>query len=264
MGNALVLHSWVVAMSRSGDTAAGSLGPGLRNPYSVLPDWLYPTFVVVALSAFSLYAAWVVLFFPNGRAGPYLSPFTSPEIHVTVAGFAIPTGIWIFWVPLLFRATCYYYRKALFRGFLGDPRSCAASEGRGGPYHGETRLLVFNNLHRFIFYLTTAQVVVLWYDTIAAFVYQGAPHLGIGNALMLVNVVCLSAYTFGCHAFRHLAGGGLDCFSCHRARYQLWRGVTVLNVRHDRWAWVSMFTVWGVDLYIRLLILGVIPAAAWV
>ena len=49
----------------------------------------------------------------------------------------------------------------------------------------------------------------------------------------------------------------------HRARYTLWKGVTILNVRHDRWAWVSMFTVWGTDVYIRLLMHGVLPHAAW-
>ena len=246
--------------------ASGAAAPrvAVRNPYSALPNWLYPTFVVVVLSAFALYAAWVVLFFPDGRFGPYLSPFNSPEFHVSIAGFAIPTGIWIFWIPLTFRLTCYYYRKALFRGYLFHPRSCAVAEPQRGTYHGETRVLLYDHLHRFAFYVTAIQVVVLWYDAIAAFSYQGAFHVGLGNALMLVNVVCLTAYTFGCHAFRHLAGGRLDCLSCHQARYRLWRGVTVLNVRHDRWAWASMFTVWGVDLYIRLLLLGVLPAAAWV
>jgi len=228
-----------------------------------VPDWVYPTVVVTVLTAFSLYAAWVVLLFPDGRYGPYLSPFSSPELHVTIAGLAVPAGIWIFWIPLTFRATCYYYRKALFRGFLWHPRSCAAAEPSRGTYRGETRLLVYNNLHRFAFYVTAAQVVVLWYDAAAAFVLDGRFHLGLGCALLLVNVVCLSAYTFGCHALRHLAGGGLDCLSCHRARHRLWRGVTVLNVRHELWAWTSMFTVWGVDLYIRLLMTGVLPHAAW-
>jgi len=37
----------------------------------------------------------------------------------------------------------------------------------------------------------------------------------------------------------------------------------VLNVRHELWAWTSMFTVWGVDLYIRLLITGTIPHGPW-
>ena len=235
----------------------------VRNPYSVLPNWVYPTCVVIFLTTFSVYAAWVVLFFPNGRYGPYLSPFTSPELHVTMAGFAVPTGIWIFWIPLAFRGTCYYYRKAIFRSYLWHPRSCAVGEPRRGAYRGETRLFVYNNLHRFAFYVTAAQVVILWYDAIAAFWFDGALHAGLGNALLLVNVVCLTAYTFGCHAFRHLAGGGLDCLSCHRARYRLWRGVTVLNVRHGAWAWISMFTVWGVDLYIRLLILGAIPRGPW-
>ena len=235
----------------------------VRNPYSVLPNWLYPTFVVVALSLFALYAAWVVLFFKDGRFGPYLSPFNSPEFRVAIAGFAIPTGIWIFWIPLVFRFTCYYYRKAIFRSYLWHPRSCAVHEPSRGTYHGETRLFIFNNLHRFAFYIVVLQVAVLWYDAVVSFTFNGAFHFGLGTALMLVNVVCLSGYTFGCHAFRHMAGGGLDCFSCHRARYRLWKGVTVLNIPHDRWAWVSMFTVWGVDLYIRLLQLGALPHALW-
>lgn len=252
-----------MAVTQPGATPTQARAAAVRNPYSTLPDWLYPTFVVVALSLFALYAAWVVLFFKDGRVGPYLSPFNSPEFRVTVAGFTIPTGIWIFWIPLAFRATCYYYRKAIFRSYLWHPRSCSAQEPSRGTYRGETRLFVFNNLHRFAFYVTALQVAVLWYDAIIAFNYNGAFHFGLGNVLMLVNIVCLSGYTFGCHAFRHLAGGGLDCFSCHRARYQLWKGVTVLNVRHDRWAWVSMFTVWGVDLFIRLLQLGALPSGAW-
>lgn len=235
----------------------------VRNPYSGLPNWVYPALVVVLLTAFSVYAAWVVLFFPSGRNGPYLSPFTSPELHVTIAGYAIPTGIWIFWIPLGFRLTCYYYRKAIFRGYLWHPQSCAVHEPARGTYRGETRFFVYDNLHRFALYVTVAQMAILWFDAIAAFVFNGAFHFGLGNVLMLVNVVCLSAYTFGCHAFRHLVGGGLDCFSCHPARHRLWKGVTVLNVRHEAWAWVSMFTVWGVDLYIRLLITGALPHAAW-
>ena len=251
-------------MTQPASRSAPPPAAATRNPYSVLPNWVYPTFVAVSLTAFSLYSAWVVLFFENGRYGPYLSAFNSPEIHVSVAGFAIPTGIWIFWIPLVFRFTCYYYRKAIFRSFLWHPRSCAVGEPRRGTYRGETRFFLFNNLHRFTFYITAAQVLVLWYDAIVAFFPGSGFHLGLGAALLLVNVICLSAYTFGCHAWRHLAGGGLDCFSCHRWRYRLWRRVTVLNVRHDRWAWASMFTVWGVDLYIRLLILGAIPSAGWV
>jgi len=231
----------------------------LRNPYSSLPDWVYPTFVVCVLGLFSLYAIWVVFFNTQGRFGPYLSPFYSPEVKV----WLIPPALWVAWAPLAFRLTCYYYRKAYFRSFFWHPRSCAAKEPSRGTYRGETGFWIFNNFHRFAFYLTAAQVGFLWYDVFTAIWYHGALHLGLGDLIMLINVICLSGYTFGCHAFRHLTGGGLDCFSCHRARYRLWKGVTVLNVKHDTWAWASLFTVGLTDLYIRLLIFGVIPHGAW-
>ena len=107
------------------------------------------------------------------------------------------------------------------------------------------------------------QLAFLWYDVAAQFWYGGGLHLGLGSVIMVVNVVCLSAYTIGCHAMRHLVGGGKDCLSCSRARYRAWKGVTVLNARHEAWAWVSMFSVWATDLYIRLLIHGVIPQGVW-
>ena len=56
--------------------------------------------------------------------------------------------------PLLFRATCYYYRKAYYRSFFWDPPSCAVGELRHRKYRGETAFPLFlNNLHRFLFYL---------------------------------------------------------------------------------------------------------------
>jgi hypothetical protein len=84
---------------------------------------------------------------------------------------------------------------------------------------------------------------------------------------MLANVLLLSGYTFGCHAFRHLAGGDLDCFSCSlaaRARHKLWKGVTVLNIKHDRWAWASLVSVAATDIYIRLLINHVVTDLRWI
>ena len=240
--------------------------PAIRNPYSVLPDWVYPTFVVVMLSAFSLYAAWIVLFQVQGRFGPYLSPFYSPEISVRLGRFLIPPALWVVWAPLAFRATCYYYRKAYFRSFFWHPRSCAVPDhpGQTTRYRGETGFWALNNLHRFAFYAIVVQMCFLWYEALAQLAYRGAWHFGLGSAIMLVNVLALSGYSFGCHSLRHLVGGDKDCFSCHRARQTLWKGVTVLNVRHDRWAWVSLFTVVLTDVYIRLLITGVIPPAAWV
>lgn len=235
----------------------------VRNPYSVLPNWLYPTFVVVALSAFGLYAAWVVFLQPAGYFAPYLSPFDSPWIKS-----GIPPGIFVAWAPLAFRLTCYYYRKAYFRSFFWHPRSCAVNEPQRGKYRGETAFpWILNNLHRYAFYATVVQVAFLWFDAIVAFDFGGRFGIGLGTLVMLVNVLLLSGYTFGCHAFRHLAGGELDCFTCSRTarvRWRLWKGVTVLNVRHDRWAWASLVSVLLTDVYIRLLMSGVLHDPRWI
>ena len=133
----------------------------VQNPYSSRPNWLYPTVVVVVLTAFALYAFLVGVFETTGRFGPYLSPFFSPEIEVRVGGFLIPPGIWIAPFPLAFRLTCYYYRKAIFRAYLWHPRACAVAEPGRGQYRGETRFWVFNNLHRFALYLILVQTAIL-------------------------------------------------------------------------------------------------------
>ena len=252
-----------MALSRPTAEQADADRGKVVNPHSALPNWLYPAFVVVALSLFGIFAVWVVFFQSNGYYAPYISPFYSPLIKVG----AIPPGLWVAWAPLAFRLTCYYYRKAYFRSFFWHPRSCAVGEPTRR-YRGETALpWVLNNFHRFAFYATVVQVGFLWFDAIVAFDFGGRFGIGLGTVLMVTNVVLLSGYTFGCHAFRHLAGGGLDCFSCStvaRARHRLWRGITVLNVRHDSWAWASLVSVAATDLYIRALLAGVLHDPRWV
>ncbi len=253
-----------MALSEAVARPAGADRAGVTNPYSRLPNWLYPAFVVVALSLFGIFAIWAVFLQPLGYYAPYLSPFDSPPITVG----PIPPGVWVAWAPLVFRLSCYYYRKAYFRSFFWHPRSCAVGEPKRGPYRGETAFpWVFNNLHRFAFYATVVQVGFLWFDAIVAFDFGGHLGIGLGSVIILGNVVLLSGYTFGCHAFRHLSGGELDCFSCSlaaRARHQLWKGVTVLNIKHDRWAWASLFSVAAADIYIRLLLAGVLHDPRWV
>jgi hypothetical protein len=252
-----------VALSQRAASPAGPDRVAVRNPYSALPNWLYPAFVVVALSLFGVFATWVVFFTHKGYYDPYLSPFYSPPIYLG----SIPPAIWVAWAPLAFRLTCYYYRKAYFRSFFWHPRSCAVDEPKRH-YRGETAFpWIFNNFHRFAFYATFIQVGFLWWDAIIAFDFDGHFGVGLGSVLMVANVVLLSGYTFGCHAFRHLAGGELDCFSCSlaaHARHQLWRGVTVLNIKHDRWAWASLVSVAGTDIYIRLLLAGLLRDPRWV
>jgi hypothetical protein len=85
--------------------------------------------------------------------------------------------------------------------------------------------------------------------------------ISVGTLVLLMNVLLLSMYTFGCHSWRHLIGGKLDCFSCgpmNRTRYGLWKKATFLNDRHALWAWCSLFGVMLTDLYVRMVATGVI------
>lgn len=224
------------------------------------PWWAYPATVVTVLGCFTGYAIWTA-FFSGGvnQSGPYLSPFYSPLLWSTGP---ITPALWVLWSPLLFRATCYYYRKAYYRSFFWDPPSCALGELRHRAYRGEHAFPLFlNNLHRFFLYAAIIVIGFLWYDVFLAFFQPGTGHvqLGIGTGIMLVNVVLLSAYTFGCHSLRHLVGGGLDCYaesSIRQARHRAWSWVTILNGRHAMWAWLSMFSVVFTDVYIHFVHAG--------
>jgi hypothetical protein len=81
-------------------------------------------------------------------------------------------------------------------------------------YQGETALLVFQNLHRFTLYIALGFVAILSYDGVISLFRGGEFGIGVGSVILLVNPLLLAGYAFGCHAFRHLAGGKLDCFAC--------------------------------------------------
>jgi hypothetical protein len=240
-------------------TRAGvGLGYQLRR---ASPWWLYPVTVVVVLTGFGVYSVWTA-FFSGGvnQFGSYLSPFYSPLLWVTGP---VSPALWVLGSPLLFRATCYYYRKSYYRSFFWDPPACAVGEMRHRRYRGETQFPLFlNNLHRFFFYLVLIVTGFLWYDVFLAFFRNGHVQLGVGTGIMLVNVILLSGYTFGCHSFRHLVGGGLDCYSTsalREGRYRMWSIASILNGRHAVWAWLSMFSVMITDAYIHLLRAGAFP-----
>jgi len=225
--------------------------PGLSFPW-----WLQPVATVTILSAFVVYSVWAALQ-GHGYVAPYLSPFYSPPI--AVGGIPISPAWWVLWVPAGFRATCYYYRKAYYRSYFLDPVACAIPESRRR-YEGETAFpFILNNLHRFLLYPAIIVLAFLWKDAIEAFFFNGRFEVHLGSLLFLTNVVLLSGYTFGCHAFRHMVGGNLDCFSCARGgrlRYRFWERVNPLNYRHANWAWVSLFSVSLADIYVRLLMAG--------
>jgi hypothetical protein len=212
-------------------------------------------------------------------ADPYLSPVVAPPLFGggAYAG-GVPAGIawagafprwWPSFLPqspafffpgfaVAFRATCYYYRKAYYRAFAATPPACAV---RGAPlkYRGETALLLFQNLHRYALYGALFLLVCLWWEGFAAFFKNGRFGIGLGTIIMLVNAALLTGYTFGCHSWRHLIGGRLDCFSCDatsRSKLGIWKKSSWLNARHMQFAWISLFWVVFTDVYILLVASG--------
>ncbi|MDE2125083.1 MAG: succinate dehydrogenase [Armatimonadetes bacterium] len=203
----------------------------------------------------------------------YLSPFYSPTIHLPwhLAGFGISPALLILIFPLSFRLSCYYYRRSIYRAYLLDPAGCAISEPeplrkrRFKRYTGERFFpLIAQNFHRFAFYAAVVFIVILWKDALDGFIFagpNGGLHfgVGVGSLVLLANIVLLSGYTFGCHSWRHLIGGNINCFSCqltNHTRHGLWKKVTFLNERHGRFAMWSLVSVGVADLYIWLVCTG--------
>jgi hypothetical protein len=222
--------------------------------------WAAPLFQGLVLVILICYANWAAYQGRNYQVGGYLSPLYSPLL--TIAWLPFSPSFLILLPPVLFRATCYYYRKAYYRSFLLDPPACAVGDLRGKGYRGETAFpLILQNFHRYLFYLTLCYLPFLWADVVHAATFNGAFGLGVGSLVILANTSALTLYSFSCHSARHLVGGRLDCFSCSaasRARHTAWQGASALNARHMQFAWLSFLTVCGADLYVRLVASGVI------
>src|SRR4051812_48567861 len=236
--------------------------------------WVTPLAVFLALSAFIVYATWAAFQGQEYWAGPYLSPFYSPEIfgpspHAWFGpkpawwpGFLpFSAAILILWAPGGFRFTCYYYRGAYYKAFWADPPSCSVGEPRKSYWGEKTLPLIFQNIHRYFFYLAAAFIFLLAYDVILAMRWttNGGRHefgIGVGTLILLVNVILLSCYTFGCHSFRHLMGGWRDEVS-KSATYSAYKCSSCLNKKHMLFAWLSLFTVGFSDVYIRLCSMGI-------
>jgi hypothetical protein len=232
--------------------------------------WLQPLLTVVALVLFIAYSTARAFENANYFAEPYISPFYSPCITTACEGETFPevfTGpdwispaIYILIVPLGFRLTCYYYRKAYYRSFWLSPPACAVAEPHSR-YTGETRLpLLGQNLHRYFFYAGLVFNVILTYDAVLAFRDAEGEwgHMGLGTLVLLTNAVLLWLYSLSCHSCRHIVGGRLNSFSRHPVRYRFWTFVSSLNARHMKIAWVSLFGVAFADFYVRLVATGTV------
>jgi hypothetical protein len=167
-------------------------------------------------------------------------------------------------LPLGFRLTCYYYRKAYYRSFWQSPPACAVVEPHQR-YTGETRFpLVLQNVHRYFFYLGLLLNLILTWDAIIAFDFRGSFGIGIGTLVLVVNATLLWAYSLSCHSCRHIVGGRLNHFSRHPVRYWMWTRVSKLNARHMQLAWASLIWVALADLYVYLVAAGAFSDPHWV
>jgi hypothetical protein len=240
-------------------TAPGGLGvTRRRDRWWVAPGIQATLFTVCATYLFFSGIIWTPLFGTDYQSVGYLSPLFSPLIRPDWLPTWISPGLFILWVPLGFRATCYYYRKAYYRFYFADPPGCAVGEPAiHRRYKMETAFpFILQNLHRYFLYLAFIPLFFLWLDAAQSLVLDGRPRIGLGVGILFVNVALLTGYSL-----RHVVGGKLDCFSCSRrtqVRYSLWQRLTTMNRRHMSWAWASLITVTLADVYVRLLALGII------
>ena len=266
-----------------------------------------PLLTLLGFGAFVVYVHFRAFMGTEYYAAPYLSPFYSPLVYANPDFFAgsptfhslmgnLPQGAIDFWkgmvgwlpialplspaffillFPASFRGTCYYYRKAYYRSLVGSPAGCSVCPLSSGTYHGETKLLLIQNLHRYAMYGAVAFIFILTYDFWLALWMpvdaSGAPWVsnavsgadpagyqfgfGVGSLVMMLNVVFLGGYTFGCHSWRHVIGGRLNRFANGNSgstglTYAIWKGSTWLNERHMPLAWISLFWVMFTDLYV--------------
>ena len=200
----------------------------------------------------------------DGAAGHvvYRSPFYSPDLKSYFPWFRWSPAFLIVWLPSLFRLTCYYGRKAYHRSLVMNPPACAVGKGeKSASYRGEQMLpWVLNNLHRYFLYLILFLVAFHWIHLVESYNFAGTFGMAMGSLIVTADTLFLSLYVFSCHSLRHLIGGNVDCFSCARGgemRYKAWSGVSKLNVYHNLFFWLSLFTVGFADLYIRLVAMGI-------
>ena len=234
--------------------------------------WVQPLVTAVLLTAWVLYAlvrtaSQRAYFVPEFH---YLSPFSSPCVTASCNPQAMDFGQWLGKFPpfvpfgllvlpflLGFRLTCYYYRKAYYRAFWLSPPACAVAEPHR-KYTGETRFpLIMQNLHRYFFYIAALISLINTYDAIRAFIKEdGSFGLGLGNLILVANVVLLWLYTASCHSCRSIIGGRLNHFSKHPTRYKAWLFVSRLNAKHMQLAWTTLGTLALTDFYIMAVSAG--------
>jgi len=230
--------------------------------------WLPVARDALFLGVVLLYSLWASLQTSGYAVDNYISPIFSPCLTSNCgehANLAL-VGDWYKWspallvaaFPIVFRLTCYYYRKVYYRAYFLSPPACAVLEPRA-KYKGEARFpLILNNIHRYFWVVALPIVAILLYDGYNSLRFPDGWGLGVGSVLIIVNALLFAVYTLGCHSCRHILGGRLKNFSRHPLRYRAWTLVSRLNARHMQVALPSLAMIPITDLYIRLVANGTI------
>ena len=104
----------------------------------------------------------------RGRRLP-LAALLAADRAGLAADLVISPGLLILWIPLGFRATCYYYRRPTTAS-TSPTRRAAPSASR--PIHRRYRMetafpFILQNLHRYFLYLAFVPLFFLWLDAVA-------------------------------------------------------------------------------------------------
>jgi len=261
------------------ETKNGVDAPGrapISQPHLRIDNWRKaPILTFLGLMTFVVYATTRSVsqsaYFAEGANYSYLTPFASPCVSANCVEGSSHFGQWFGTFPAMvplaivtltfvlgFRLTCYYYRRAYYRAFWQSPVACAVPEPRG-KYTGETRFpLIMQNAHRYFFFATVLISLINTYDAVKSFHGTEGFGLGLGNIILVVNVLLLWSYTMGCHSCRHITAGRINHFSKHPVRFWLYTKATILNGRHMQLAWTTLGTLILTDAYIALVASGTI------
>lgn len=234
--------------------------------------WIQP---LVSAGVFGLFVLWATFrtfennfysaphhlhdLYMSGGIGDLLSPLYSPlfPIDWTLWGKQVSPAILIMVFPLSFRLTCYYYRKMYYRSYFLTPPACAVKGTALKGYSGEKKFpFILQNLHRFTWYFAAIFILILAVDVVKSMRFVNGWGISVGTFVLLINVILLGSYTFGCHSCRHACGGCINKFSKSKGLHGLWKRVTSLNEKHQELAWASMIWVGLTDLYVRLVTMG--------
>jgi len=228
-----------------------------------------PAAIAIGLLLFIVYATGSSVFgIPYFGVDYVAEGYHSPFFGIDLGGaLRLPAwfsaAILVLWIQVLFRGTCYYFRGAYYKAFFLDPPACAVGEPSiHRRFAMENKFpFILMNAHRYALYLAFIPLLVLWWDLVTAVWHHGDPRLGVGVFLIAADAVLVSLYVFSCHSFRHLVGGGTDCFSCSASsqrRHGIWQRVSNWNQYHGVFAWASLFSIIIVDVYVRALALDII------